>query len=88
MEAERSGPSAVGEISDCNCGSQVGSLWSAIGLFVLGLLARKSMLWMSTRLSCRYLYRAVWLGIVVAQNTPLLKFVISSGTHGCRSIST
>ena len=32
MEAKRSGPSAVGEISDCNWGSQVGSLWSAIGV--------------------------------------------------------
>ena len=45
-EAERSGPSAVGEISDCNGDrdGQVGSLWSAIGLFVLGLLARELML--------------------------------------------
>ena len=44
--AERSGPSAVGEISDCNGDrdGQVGSLWSAIGLFVLGLLARELML--------------------------------------------
>lgn len=88
MEAERSGPSAVGEISDCNGDSQVGSLWSAIGLFVLGSLARKSMLWRSTRLGCRYLYRAVWLGIVMAQNTPLLKVVITGGVHECRSISS
>jgi hypothetical protein len=42
MEAERSVPSAVGEIGDCDKDGRVGSVWSAIGLFVLGLLSQRN----------------------------------------------
>jgi hypothetical protein len=51
MEAERSVPSAVGEISDCDKDSQVGFVWSTIGLFVLGLLSRTSMLQRNKRVA-------------------------------------
>lgn len=57
VEADRSGPFVVGETSDCNGDGRVGSICSAIGLFVLGLLACKSML-QSAR---RCLYRACGL---------------------------